>query len=131
MEMHAHKYMSENEMCGKRAAAFSGDISAIAARRGRERPADIPWLAWTGEKSSYVGISTNSTWGYVFPSCWKKYYGGHIWREMEMQRAYKRYAEDSHVHMMQKQHMMCFLLVAAYLASAGLSLSLESSVLGK
>ena len=61
----------------------------------------------------------------------KKNYGGNIWREMEMQRAYKRYAEDSHVHMMQKQHMMCFLLVAAYLASAGLSLSLESSVLGK
>ena len=61
----------------------------------------------------------------------EKNYGGNIWKKMELQRAYKRYAEDSHVHIMQKQHMMCFLLVAAYLARAVLSLSLESSVLGQ
>ena len=91
-------------MFGKRAVA--GEISAMAARRGRERPAGFHGWPGTGEKSSYVGISTNSTWGFVFPSCSKKKCKMMEGNDTAGERSCKRYALAEDEHMMPKQHML-------------------------
>ena len=116
---------------GKESRGKSGDYFSDSGgefEAENERPT---FHGWPGRgKSSYVGISTNSTWGW-FPLR-DQARGGknktrkHLKRDGNEERPHKiRPGDDEHM-----MHMMCSLSAVAYLARAGLSLG-ESFVLSR
>ena len=71
MATHAYIYMGERDVFVK-IEAGNREIFSDSGETSRERPrSGRHSMVGNEEKSSYVGISTDSTWGYVFPSCWE------------------------------------------------------------